>query len=108
MIRARRITLGIALTAAAATGLGAPTAARAQGQGPGPQKFQNLQFFPKDIPRDTLLMIMRGFTDALGVRCQYCHVSEAGANGQERFNFASDDKETKKKARFMLHMVDTI
>ncbi len=81
-----------------------PSAASAQG----PQKFQNLQVFPKDIPRDTLLNIMRGFTEALGVRCTFCHVSEPGANGQERMNFASDDKVMKKKARFMLRMVDTL
>lgn len=73
-----------------------------------PQKFENLKVFPKDIPRDTLLGIMRGFTVALGVRCTYCHVSEPGANGREQLFFARDDKKTKNKARFMLRMVDSL
>ena len=72
-----------------------------------PQKFENLQFFPKDIPRDSLIQIMRGFSFALGVRCQYCHAGGDGISFQG-VNFASDEKATKKNARFMLHMVDTI
>lgn len=91
-----------------------PQRAAAQGQ---PEKFENLKVFPKDIPRDSLLTIMRGFTSALGVRCQYCHVSEtvappagatADARPREQFRFALDTKPTKNKARFMLRMVDTL
>lgn len=81
-----------------------PAAAHAQF----PQKFENLKVLPKDIPRDSLLNIMRGFTVALGVRCTYCHVSEPGDNGRERLLFAKDDKKTKLKARFMLLMVDSL
>lgn len=83
----------------------APSAARAQQF---PQKFENLKVFPKDIPRDSLLNIMRGFTVALGVRCTYCHVSEPADGGRERILFAKDDKPTKQKARFMLRMVDSL
>src|SRR5205823_13738628 len=35
----------------------------------------------KDTPRDSLLTIMRGFTAALGVQCQYCHVQEPAQGG---------------------------
>lgn len=80
-------------------------------QGP-PQKFENLKYFPKDIPRDSLLEHMRGFTIALGVRCQFCHVADTTAsNGpgpRERLIFKLDDKPTKRKARFMLRMVDSL
>ena len=43
-----------------------------------PEKFENLQFFPKDIARDSLINIMRGFSFALGVRCQHCHTGGDG------------------------------
>lgn len=72
-----------------------------------PEKFENLQVLPAGIARDSLLQIMRGFSFALGVRCQHCHsggdgVSFAGVT------FASDDKQAKRTARFMLHMVDSL
>jgi tetratricopeptide (TPR) repeat protein len=72
-----------------------------------PAKFENLQYFPKDIARDTLVNIMRGFSFALGVRCQYCH---AGGDGISfaGVDFKSDDKPAKRKARYMLQMADSI
>jgi photosynthetic reaction center cytochrome c subunit len=77
-----------------------------------PEKFENLQVLPKDIPRDTLLRIMRGFAVSLGVRCEFCHVPREGAapgpNGQPQMNFAADDKPEKKNARVMLRMVQDI
>ena len=77
-----------------------------------PAPFENLKVLPKDIPRDSLLGIMRGFTGALGVNCQYCHVSEpapAGAPGpRERLKPAADDKPTKNTARFMIRMADSL
>ena len=93
----RRLPLIIVLAAAHALSLGAQL----------PTKFENLQYFPKDIPRDTLVNIMRGFSFALGVRCQYCH---AGGDGISfvGVDFKSDDKATKRKARYMLFMADTI
>jgi tetratricopeptide (TPR) repeat protein len=69
-----------------------------------PEKFENLQFFPKDIARDSLVQVMRGFSFALGVRCQYCHAGGDGISFQG-VRFSSDDKPAKKKARFMLSMV---
>jgi tetratricopeptide repeat protein/photosynthetic reaction center cytochrome c subunit len=80
-----------------------------------PEKFENLQVLPKDIPRDTLIAIMRGFAGSLGVRCTYCHVEREavpgappGGGGGLNLNFASDDKAPKKKARFMLRMTDSL
>src|SRR5437773_9826032 len=83
--------------------VGAPAAVAAQL----PEKFENLRYFRKDIPRDTLVNIMRGFSFALGVRCQYCH---AGGDGISFAGvvFKSDEKAAKRNARFMIQMVDSI
>ncbi|MFL5383041.1 MAG: c-type cytochrome [Longimicrobiaceae bacterium] len=69
-----------------------------------PERFENLKVLPRDIPRDSLVQIMRGFSMSLGVRCQYCHVQRQGADGRESFDFKADDKEPKEKARFMMRM----
>ena len=81
--------------------------ARAQGGGQ-QQPYENLKFFSKDTPRDSLLTIMRGFTYALGVNCAYCHVEEQQPNGRPRMRPGPDDKVEKQKARFMLGMTDTL
>ena len=90
----------------------AAAAAAAQGGGPPGQQqpYENLKFFSKDLPRDSLLSIMRGFTYALGVNCAYCHVEEPPAQpgGRPRMRPPLDDKVEKLKARFMLAMVDTL
>jgi Photosynthetic reaction centre cytochrome C subunit len=67
-------------------------------------KFYNLKVLPKMISRPELLSIMRGFTSALDVRCEFCH-----AEGQDgRLDFSSDAKPNKDKAREMLRMVQNI
>jgi len=72
-----------------------------------PEKFTNLQYFPKTISRDELVGVMRGFSLNLGVRCVYCHAGEDSPD-LRKINFASDEKDTKKAARAMLRMVDSI
>jgi len=72
-----------------------------------PEKFTNLQYFPKDIDHEQLIQTMRGFSFALGARCQYCHMAKDGDPPEKR-DFASDEKDTKKAARAMLRMVDAI
>lgn len=86
---------------------GAASTASAQGGGQ-QQPYENLKYFSKDITRDSMFTIMRGFTYALGVNCQYCHVEEPAANGRQRLRPGPDDKREKRTARFMLHMVDTL
>jgi hypothetical protein len=56
---------------------------------------------------DDLVDTMGGFTRALGVRCNYCHVGQEGAS-LDTYDFAKDDKATKEKARAMLRMVTAI
>jgi tetratricopeptide (TPR) repeat protein len=74
-------------------------------QGPPPK---NLQVLPKDLTRAEVVARMRGIAVALGVRCEYCHVSTTGPDGREQNDFAADDKETKKIARGMLRMVNDV
>jgi tetratricopeptide (TPR) repeat protein len=72
-----------------------------------PQKLENLKVFPKDIPVRALLDTMGSFTRALGVRCNYCHVGEEG-QPLSTYDFPSDKKPEKGKAREMLRMVGAI
>ncbi|HET7584213.1 MAG TPA: c-type cytochrome [Gemmatimonadaceae bacterium] len=78
-----------------------------------PEAPKNLKVLPKDLTRDSVVQIMRGFAAGLGVRCEFCHAEDttarqAGPGGRVRLDFASDAKETKRKARVMLRMVDSI
>ncbi len=72
-----------------------------------PARLTNLKVFHKDVPVRALLDTIGGFTRALGVRCAYCHVAR-DTTDLATFDFASDDKVTKKKARVMLRMVADI
>src|SRR5215470_11551400 len=69
-----------------------------------PDKFTNLKVLPKDITKQQLQSMMRGFAFALGVRCEHCHSEKPGGQKFE-LDFAADDKEEKKTARLMLEMV---
>jgi hypothetical protein len=97
------LALVVAIAASARTGIAqaqAPAGAAGQPAGRGaPRPPQNLQILPKDIPGQELVATMRGFTQALGVQCGYCHVEEPARD------FASDAKQTKKTARVMMQMV---
>lgn len=75
-----------------------------------PDSFTNLKVLPKTISRDSLLRVMRGFAGALGVRCEFCHVEVPAASpgGRPHMAFAKDSKPTKRKARFMLRMVEML
>jgi tetratricopeptide (TPR) repeat protein len=55
---------------------------------------------PKDITRDSLLTVMFGFADGLGVQCGYCH-SGGDPNTLIGVQFKADDKPTKVRARAM-------
>src|SRR6185369_10405615 len=59
------------------------------------QKFKNIQIF-KGLPATQLDPTMAFISGSLGVRCSYCHVSNA---------FEKDEKQTKLTARRMIQMV---
>ena len=71
-----------------------------------PPPPKNLQVLPKDWTRDQVTAVMRGFTNALGVRCTHCHVGQDG--NPQSMDFPSDDKHEKEAAREMIRMVRTI
>jgi len=70
-------------------------------------KLKNIKALPADISAGALVDTMKAFTRALGVRCTYCHVGKEG-EPLSAYDFASDDKPEKIKAREMLRMVSTI
>ncbi len=78
-----------------------PTVA-AQFDGP----YENLQVLPKDIKKEDLRAIMRGWSGDLGVRCVDCHYSASGKF--EDIDFASDQNDAKKTARAMVKMTAEI
>jgi hypothetical protein len=65
--------------------------------------FKNLKILPKDIRKDSLDTIMRGFNKALGVKCFFCHVHE-GNDFKTGWKYESDEKPEKETARYMLKM----
>lgn len=97
-----RPALRIVVLCAAATLLGM-SEARAQI----PEEFTNLQVLPGDISRGELMGVMRSFSMATGLRCSSCHVGEEG-QPFSTYDFASDDKAGKRKAREMMGMVADI
>ncbi len=70
-----------------------------------PDEFTNLKVLPEDIGKRELLGVMRGFAGDLGVRCSHCHV---GPDNLQGMDFATDEKQTKKVARKMMKMLDSI
>ncbi len=71
-----------------------------------PFKAKNLKVLPKDISHDDLVKVMHGFNDALGVKCNHCHA--ASKDDPKKLDFASDEKEYKNAARYMMKMTEKI
>lgn len=71
-----------------------------------PDEPENLQVLT-GFTGQRLAPVMRGFSQALGVRCSYCHVGEEG-QPLSTFDFASDDNERKRTARTMLNLLGVI
>jgi len=67
----------------------------------------NLKVLPKDMSRERVIAVMRTFTGALGAHCSTCHVGDEGLP-LSTYDFASDDKPMKLRAREMLKMVSAI
>ena len=63
------------------------------------QKFKNIKVL-KDLPADQLIPVMRAYNEALGVKCDFCHVINPDHSG-----FDQDTKPAKEAARKMVTMV---
>lgn len=68
--------------------------------------WQNLKVLPQNISKDSLHNLMKGYTLALGVKCNFCHATSK-TNPQE-LDFADDSKIEKQIARGMIKMTDDI
>ena len=73
-----------------------------------PKELKNLKVLPKDIEPKQLLVVMRGFTQAMGVRCVYCHVAGPDPSDMSSYNFDSDRKEHKETTRAMLKYTEAV
>ena len=72
-----------------------------------PERLENVKAYPSDMPVRALIDSMAAFTRALGVRCTYCHVGREG-EPLSMYDFKSDEKPQKVKAREMIRMVGSI
>ncbi len=77
---------------------------RAQGN-PDDEKPKNLKVLPKDMSHHEVVQIMRGYSLALGVRCEECHYVKTPGEEPE---FDSDKNPTKDVARGMMKMTANI
>lgn len=71
-----------------------------------PPRFKNIKVLPKDIDKNELDSVMKSFTVALGVKCNFCHVRLN--DEQKNWDFASDANEHKGIARDMIKMTARI
>jgi hypothetical protein len=68
-------------------------------------KPTNLMVLPKDITPDDLMKRMHGYSEALGVHCNFCHEVDKQTR---KPNFAADTKPDKTIARTMIAMTQDI
>ena len=102
LLRAAKLFLAIQLSA------GLYQAERLEGQDwTWPDRAQNLTELPADFPPERLSAVMRGFSQALGVRCSHCHVGEEG-QPLSTFDFVSDANPNKDRARAMYQMLGVV
>lgn len=70
-------------------------------------EFKNLKVYPKDIGKRELTEAMGEISDALGVRCTYCHVMRTPGD-HDSIDWASDELAEKRTARDMLRLVQKV
>jgi hypothetical protein len=70
-----------------------------QGGPPQDGGFKNLKVFPKEMTRQQLMGIMQGWTRALGVQCDHCHVMG---------EMDKDEKPEKDVTRAMVKMMQNL
>lgn len=113
-IAAAMVLCGVMVNAAGQAPAQSPTqppAAAPQGGLPPdwlPPAPKNLKILPKDIEPKQLLAVMQGFSQAMGVRCVYCHVAGPDPSDMSAYNFESDRKEHKEATRAMIKYTDAV
>lgn len=71
-----------------------------------PGTHKNLKVLPKNISHDDLDKVMHEWTDALGVKCNFCHAPQK--DNPRKVDFVSDEKPEKNIARDMFKMTGRI
>lgn len=104
MLRIFAATAIAALAIASATAQKAPPASLPHHEMTLPTPV-NLKVLPKDTSPQDLMKIMHGYTQALGVHCNFCHVINEQTHHPD---FASDEKPEKNTARTMITMTSEI
>ncbi|MEO7767059.1 MAG: c-type cytochrome [Ferruginibacter sp.] len=66
-----------------------------------PPTYKNLKVLPKNITKDQMDSVMHHFADAMGKKCNFCHVYN---EADKKMDFVSDAKEEKGSAREMWKM----
>jgi cytochrome c553 len=69
-------------------------------------RYDNLKVLPKDTNKYQMDSVMKHFSSALGVNCDFCHVRTADA--MRDWDFASDSSGHKEAAREMMLMTNDI
>jgi len=60
--------------------------------------FKNLKILPQNISKDSLMALMKGYNQALGVKCNHCHTMDK----------SSDEKHEKEIARHMIKFTNEL
>ena len=68
-------------------------------------RYKNLKVLPKNIQKQQMDSVMRHYSAALGVKCNFCHVFN---QEQKAMDFASDANEHKGIARDMMKMTNQL
>jgi hypothetical protein len=97
------LCLGLSTLVSAQPPSPAPAGGPPAGGGRAPYKPQNLKILPDNADLRT---IMRQYTGALGVECEYCHTPADPVT--HRADRASDANPEKDKARYMIQMTDDL
>lgn len=94
----KKIIVTTTLVAIVSLGVAAVTAPK--------NKFKNLKVLPTDISDAKLDSIMESYNIALGVKCNFCHVSYSKLNFamKDSLDYASDKEPMKENARDMMRM----
>lgn len=71
------------------------------------EEFKNLQVLPKNMSEEALDSAMDHYAVSLGVKCSFCHARKSDPNAKG-LDFASDTKDEKKAARYMIKMTADI
>src|SRR5687768_18083651 len=68
-------------------------------------QYKNLKVMPKRTTKQQMDSVMKHFTSALGVKCNFCHTFNQELKAMD---FASDANEHKSIARAMIRMTEKI